>query len=332
MVIINDLKILAYDVRKDEINSFNKLSEQLDIELTLCKYSSDLNNIEELDGYNAISISGIKIINRELIDEYNKRGIKYISTRTIGYNHIDVEYAKSLGIKVCNSNYAPNGVADFTVMFILMCLRNVQQATRRNAINDFSLSGLRGREMRNLTIGIIGGGRIGNTVIQNLSGFGCKILVYDEFQHDYIKQMATYVDLDTLYASSDVISLHVPLTPQTQNMINSESISKMKDGVVIINCARGDVANTQDLITAIETKKISALALDTFQNETEFVHRDRKEDILVERDLFYLKQFSNVIITQHMAFYTDSAIESMVNCGVVGIIEMHQKGTCETII
>lgn len=330
--IITDLKILAYDVREDEISYFNKLSQELNIDITLHNYSSNLGNTDELNGYNAISISGIQLINRELIDEYNKKGIKYISTRTIGYNHIDVEYAKSLGIKICNSNYPPNGVADFTVMLMLMCLRNVQQATRRNAVNDFSLGGLRGREMRNLTIGIIGGGRIGNTVIQNLSGFGCTILVYDEFQQDYIKEIATYVDLDTLYARSDVISLHVPLTPQTQGMINSESISKMKDDVVLINCARGDVANTQDLITAIETKKISALALDTFQNESEFVHKDRKEDVLVERDLFYLKQFNNVIITQHMAFYTDSAIESMVNCGIIGILDMHQKGTCATII
>lgn len=137
--------------------------------------------------------------------------------------------------------------------------------------------------------------------------------------------------METLYKESDVISLHVPLTDESYHMINKETIDKMKDGVILINAARGELMDIQALIKGIEDQKIGALGLDVIENENGIYHMDRKSDIIQNRDMAYLRQFPNVVLTQHMAFYTDSATESMGRCGVEGLVEFKKKGTyrCE---
>lgn len=171
-------------------------------------------------GYDGISILGQGRIDGPFLDALARLNVHYISTRTIGYNHIDLEYAKKLGIHVCNASYAPNGVADFTIMMMLMCLRQYKQALWRGQVNDFSLAGLMGREMKDLTVGVMGTGRIGAQVIRELSGFGCRILAYDVRKNPAVTPPAIYVDLDTLYAESDIITLHMPLFDSTREIIN----------------------------------------------------------------------------------------------------------------
>ena len=183
-----------------------------------------------------------------------------------------------------------------------------------------TIVGCMGREIRNLTIGVIGTGKIGGTVIKSLAGFQCKILANSEYGSDEIKKYAQYVSMETLYKESDVISLHVPLTDESYHMINEETIDKMKDGVILINAARGELMDIQALIKGIEDQKIGALGLDVIENENGIYHMDRKSDIIQNRDMAYLRQFPNVVLTQHMAFYTDSATESMVRCGVEGLV------------
>ena len=231
---------------------------------------------------------------------------------------------------MCNASYAPNGVADFTVMMILMCLRQYKQALWRGQVNDFSLAGLQGREMKDLTIGIIGTGRIGTQVIRNLSGFGCRILAYDLRRNPAVESLVTYVDFDTLLGQSDVISLHMPLLESNRHMINRDAIARMKDGVVIINCSRGELADIEALIEGIETEKIGALGMDTAEGDEGIIHADHRVDILPNRNWFYLHQFRNVIMTQHMAFYTDAAVASMVRCGLEGICQMASGQSCPT--
>ena len=138
------------------------------------------------------------------------------------------------------------------------------------------------------------------------------------------------MDLETLYRESDVITLHVPLTPETEHMINRQSIAKMKDGVVLVNCARGELTDIDALVEGIETLKIGALGMDTVEGEQGIIHRDHRTDILANRNMFYLHQFRNVIMTQHMAFYTREAVESMVRCGIEGVAEMARTGEYRT--
>ncbi len=166
------MKIYAFEVRDDEIEYFHQLEQQLNIEIVLNSNGLTKDMIPTLEQGSCVSTLGLYHYGKTELDLLKQQEILYFSTRTIGYNHIDVDYAKEIGIHVCNAAYAPNGVADYTVMMILLCLRNYKQALWRTQVNDYSLNGLIGKELKDLTVGIMGTGKIGAAVIQNLSGFG----------------------------------------------------------------------------------------------------------------------------------------------------------------
>ena len=324
------MKIMVYEARADELAELRAQEANLGIELKITKDVPTPENAELAAGCEGISILGQGHINKALLDAWYHLGVRYLSTRTVGYNHIELEYARQLGIRVCNACYAPNGVADFTVMMILMCLRHYKQAMWRGQVNDFSLDGLQGREMKDLTIGVVGSGKIGAQVIHNLSGFGCRILAYDLYRNPAVEKLVEYVEFDDLLSHSDVITLHVPLLDSNRHMINRQTIAKMRNGVILVNCSRGELMAIEALVEGIETQKIGALGMDTSEGEEGIIHEDHRVDILSNRNWFYLHQFRNVIMTQHMAFYTDAAIGSMVECGILGIWQMAHGIICET--
>lgn len=324
------MKIYAFEVRDDEKEYFRSLAEKTESEIILDPDGLTPGRIPELEPGCGVSILGMYRYGETELDLLKKQGVRCLSTRTIGYNHIDVEYARRIGLHVCNARYDPNGVADYTIMMILLCLRNYKQALWRTQVNDYSLSGLIGRELKDLTVGIIGTGSIGATVIRELSGFGCRIICSSRHENEEVKRFAEYVSLETLYRESDIISLHVALVPETFHMIDRSTLKQMKKGVVLINCARGSLMDMKALIEGIESEQIGALGLDCMEDEENIVHKDLKTDIFSNRDMAYLRQFKNVIHTQHMAFYTDSAVRSMVECGVCGLIEMTEGRDCPT--
>jgi D-lactate dehydrogenase len=304
-------KILAYSHRKDETEYFKKFSEKYNVEVVLCDKDPSMETAQLAKGFDCISIITTKI-NAELLEGFYKVGVKYISTRTIGYEHIDIKKAKELGIGVGNVMYSPNSVADYTIMLILMAIRKVKFIIDKSNLQDYTLQGVQGKELPNLTVGVIGTGRIGQTVIKHLSGFGSKILAYDVYENEIVKGYAEYVDLDTLLKNSDVITLHIPSTEKNHHMINKESIKLMKDGVTIINTARGSLIHTEELIKGIEEGKIGGVALDVIEYESKLYYKDLKGKILDNRYLNILRAFPNVILTPHTAFYTDQAVSDMV--------------------
>ncbi len=324
------MNILVYEAREDEREALRRQGETLGVELAVCEEVPTLENAALAAGHQGVSILGQGQITAALLDAWHALGVRYLSTRTVGHDHIDLGHAKSLGMRVCNAAYDPDGVADFTVMLMLMCLRHYKQAMWRGQVNDFSLAGLQGRELRELTVGILGTGRIGARVIRDLSGFGCRILAHSHHENPNVAGLAEYVDLDTLLRRSDVISVHMPLLPATRHLICRETIAKMKDGVVLINCSRGELADIEALVEGIESQKIGALGMDTSEGEEGIIHADHRVDILPNRNWFYLHQFRNVVMTQHMAFYTDAAVGSMVSCGVRGLWQMAHGLPCET--
>ena len=324
------MKIMVYETRQDEQAELDRQSRELGVELTVTPEVPTMDNAGLAEGCLGVSILGQGRIDAALLDTWRAMGVEYLSTRTVGYDHIDLAHAKAVGIRVCNASYAPNGVADFTVMLLLMCLRHYKQAMWRGQVNDFSLQGLQGRELKDLTVGIIGTGKIGAQVVRNLSGFGCRIIAFDKHENPAVNHMVTYVDFETLLAQADVISLHMPLLDSNRHIIDRMAIAKMKDGVVIINCSRGELADIEALVEGIESEKIGALGMDTCEGDEGIIHEDHRTDILPNRNWFYLHQFRNVIMTQHMAFYTDAAVTSMVRCGIRGIWEMAQGERCET--
>ena len=324
------MKICAYEVRNDERKSFALLTEQTGAEILLREEVPSVETAALARGCEGVTILGQGRIDAVLLQRWASMGVKYLSTRTIGYNHIDLESARYCGIQVCNASYPPSGVADFTIMLMLMCLRHYKQALWRGQVNDYSLMGLEGRELGEMTVGVLGTGRIGQAVMQRLRGFGCKLLACAPHPDERVREYAEYVDMDTLFARSDILTLHLPLTEATRHLINRNSLEKMKDGVVIINCARGGLADVEALIKGIESGKIGALGLDVVEFEEGITHVDHRTDIISNPQMAYLRQFPNVVMTQHMAFYTDRAVHAMVESGVRGLLEMKETGTCRT--
>lgn len=251
-------------------------------------------------------------IDEPLIRAFHENGIEYISTRTIGYDHIDIEAAKAYGIKVGNAPYGPSGVADYTVMLILMSIRKMSAILGRTRLQDYTLAGLNGRELKDLTVGVIGTGRIGATVIRDLSGFGCRILAHDLYEKEEVRQYADYVSLEQIWKEADVITLHTPLTQDNYHLIDKDSIAQMKDGVVLVNTARGALIDSDALIEAVEDGKIGAAGLDVVENEFGLYYYDHKSDILKNRELAMLRSFPNVTVSHHMAFYTRNYVETVV--------------------
>ncbi|MGI5848663.1 MAG: D-isomer specific 2-hydroxyacid dehydrogenase family protein [Christensenellales bacterium] len=310
------MKILAYSYRQDETEYFQKFSEKYQVDIMMCKDAPSLNNAHLAKGCACISIITTPI-GAALLKKFYQAGVRYISTRTIGYEHIDIKYADQIGIDVGNITYSPGSVADYTVMLMLMAIRKIKAIMARSQVQDYSLRAVRGRELKNMTVGVIGTGRIGQAVIKNLSGFGSRLLAYDLLPNEKAARYAVYVSLEELLEQSDIITLHVPADENNVHLINNETIARMKDGVCIINTARGSLIDTQALIDGIEQKKIGSAALDVIENETALYYNDLKCEVLKNRELAVLNSYPNVIVTPHTAFFTDQAVSDMVENSIL---------------
>lgn len=325
------MKITAYEVRTDEEPVIRGLCDKYGIDVVITRANLDESTVDLAQGSDGVTTLGQSTYSNEVLDKLKSFDVKVLASRCVGYNHMNIEYASKLGFKVCNGSYAPNGVAEYSVMAILMCMRHQKKSLYNTSDNDFTLKGKMGRELRSLTVGVLGAGKIGRTVIKILSGFGCRILAYDVIENDEVKKYATYVDLDTIYKECDVLTIHMPLIPNTEKMINKEAIGKMKDGVILINNARGELLDIDAVIEGVETEKIGALFCDAFPGETGIIHVPHNEDIIKTEGmpyfkLKYLRSFVNVYHTPHMAFFTAEAAESMAACGVDSIYEIMTEG------
>lgn len=327
------MKIKVYELRDDERGAFKRTASSVPegYEVVGTSDPLTLDTLDSLEGAEGIVIVTKSPLDEKMLAAVRERGVRYVATRSIGYNHIDVEAARSLGIRVCNTTYPPYGVAEFAVMLMLLALRKYKPALWRQQVNDYSLDGLQGRELRTLTVGVMGTGRIGRAVIDYLTGFGCRLLAYDPYPNEGLRARGDveYVELDELYARSDLITVHVPLMDSTRGAIDAAAIGKMRDGVVLVNVSRGEIMDVDALIEGIESEKIGALAMDVFAEEDGIYHVNRTHDILANRNMAYLRQFPNVVLTQHIAFYTDIDVESMVDQGIRGVIAM-DAGECPT--
>ena len=301
----------------DELPEFKERAEELGLTLVTTSERPSLENLHLVEGSQCIDVVTTPV-DRELLQALYDKGVRYVVTRCIGYDHIDVEAAKEIGITVANTPYGPNGVADYAVMLILMCIRKMGQIMARNAVQDYTLKGLIGRELNTLTVGVIGTGRIGMKVIKNLSGFGCKILCYDVYPNKAAEEYATYVSFEELIEQSDVITLHTPLTEENFHMIDAAAMEKMKDGVILINTARGSLIDTAALCDYIEYGKVGAAGLDVVENEFDMYYYDRKSDVLANRELNLFRSYPNVIVSHHMAFFTNDYLRTIVGDSLKG--------------
>ncbi len=324
------MSIVVYSVLDDELEAFKLMEEKYNTKFKMHKYHLNIDNADDAKGYDSIVFNARDAITYKVLDKLKDYGVKYMSTRSVGFDNVDVDYANKIGIKIANvPSYSPNSVSEFTVLSLLSLLRNYNKLLINCHNRNYIRTGLVAKEIRNLNIGIIGTGRIGTLTIKHLKGFFPKnIFVYSRTQKEEIKNYAEYVSLDELYKNSDAIIYHIPFSNETKEMICKESISKMKKGVYIINVSRGGIVNNQDLLEGLKSGHIGGAAIDVYSNEIEYVNKDIKNVILNDGIIEELFKMDNVIVTPHFAFYTDEALSNMVSISIDNIFEFKNKGEC----
>lgn len=321
------MKIFAYSVREDEVKYFEQFQRD-GVDVTFVSDYPSMDNLKLAEGCDAVSIIS-NVITETMYEIWHDMGVKYIATRSVGYDHLDTGKMKSLGMRGVHATYSPNAVANYTIMLMLMACRKVNFIQNKSRLQDFSLPGKIGKELSLCTVGIIGTGRIGETVIKHLSGFGCRILAYDLTRKESLSSLATYVDLETLYRECDVISLHVPGMESNRHMIDGAAIAKMKDDVILVNTARGTLVDSYALIDGLESGRVGFAALDTFEEEQGLYYKNLEREQLVNRVRGILLTFPNVILTPHMAFYTEQSTSDMVGTTVRALLAFEQGGENE---
>lgn len=296
--------ITVFGCEPDEAAIFSKLSDKFDVAVSIVKETVSENNAKLAAGSRCVSVSHKVKLSRAILLALKNVGVQYICTRSIGLNHIDIQAAEEAGIAVGTVRYSPGSVADYTIMLMLMLMRGMKSIIHKTERQNYCLNDIRGKEMRDMTVGVLGTGYIGQAVIDRLNGFGCNVLAYGHNQ----KAEANYVPFSELIRSSDIITLHVPLTKDTFHMISREQFGMMKQGAVLINTARGALVDTQALVTALEAGIIGSAALDVLEGEEEIFYCDYTHKELGHPFLPALQKMPNVIVTPHTAYYTEQVL------------------------
>ncbi len=269
-------------------------------------------------------------LNAEVLKQLHENGTKLIALRSAGFNNVDMFEAHQLGLTVVRvPEYSPCAVAEHTIALIMALNRKVCRANLRVREGNFSLDGLVGFELHGRTVGIIGTGRIGKVVARILNGFGCNLIACDLFPDPQCRSLGVkYLSLEELAYESDVITLHCPLTHQTHHMINAETISLMKTGVMLINTSRGALIDTKAAIEALKSGKIGYLGLDVYEEEADIFFEDLSDKIIQDDVLARLLTFPNVIITSHQGFFTQNALENIAKTTFANITDFEKGRHC----
>jgi D-specific alpha-keto acid dehydrogenase len=308
-------EIAIFGCGEDEAALFHALAPRFGVSPTITEAPVSEANAALAGGARCISVSHKNPITAATLLALSRAGVRYISTRSIGCNHIDVGYAEQVGITVGNVSYSPDSVADYTLMLMLMAVRHVKSMIRRVDAHDYRLDDKRGRELRDLTVGVVGTGRIGCAVIDRLRGFGCQILAHDTQPGTAVR----YVSLDELLRQSDIVTLHTPLVPATHHLLGRQRIAQMRPGAVIVNTGRGALIDTEAVVAALESGRLGGAALDVVEGEEGVFYHDRRDQPVESRALVRLQELPQALISPHMAFYTDHALtdtveNSIINC------------------
>ena len=253
--------ITIYGCGQDEAALFREFGPRFGVAARITEAAACADNAELAAGTRCVSVGHKARISDATLLAFSRVGVRYISTRSIGLNHIDVAYAAHVGICVGNVSYSPDAVADYTLMLMLMALRNARSIVSRADVHDYRLNDARGKELRDLTVGVVGTGRIGAAVIDRLRGFGCRILAYNS----HPKTAADYVPLDELLQLSDLVTLHTPLNADTFHLLSRRRIERMKPDAFVVNTGRGPLLDTEALLLALESGALGGAALDVLE-------------------------------------------------------------------
>lgn len=324
------IKLLFFDTKEYDKKLFDEYNKDYGYNITYLETKLNFETAPLAQGFDAVCIFVNDFVDKKTLDILKECGVKLIVLRCAGYNNVDIENLPD-GLKVVRvPEYSPYAVAEHTVALLLSIDRKIYKAYQRTKKYNFTLNGLLGFDIHNKTVGVIGTGKIGKAFIKIMKGFGTEVLAYDVFEDKEAEEKLgfRYTTLDELYQKSDIISLHCPLTNENNKMINSDSIDKMKDGVVIINTSRGKLIDTKSLIDKLEENKIGGLGLDVYEEEAEFFLNDMSNSYKRDRELSVLLSMPNVVITSHQAFFTREALDKIASVSLSNIKEFFEVGKC----
>ncbi|GAA0955640.1 D-isomer specific 2-hydroxyacid dehydrogenase family protein [Kribbella koreensis] len=313
--------ITVYGCEPDEELLYRELSPHFGVLPTITAAAVSEANSDLAIGNRCISVGHKSRITNATLLDLSRAGVEYISTRSIGYNHLDLEFAARLGISVENVSYSPDSVADYTLLLMLMSLRNARAMIRRTEAQDYRLGEVRGRELHDLVIGVVGTGRIGAAVVNRLRGFGCRILAHDSRPGT----SADYVSLDELLRLSDIVTLHTPLTAQTHHLLNRQRLKKLRPSALIVNTGRGALIDTEALIEALESGRLGGAALDVVEGEEGIFYADHRGKEISAGPLRRLQKLPNVLISPHTAYYTDRALRDTVENSLANCLKFESR-------
>lgn len=321
------MKILFFGTKSYDEKYFKQCLQQdrfQGIEITFIEADLSPNTARLSEGYDAVCAFVNMDLGTETIRILHSCNVKYILMRCAGFNNVDLEEAKKCGIRVAHvPGYSPESVAEHAMALALTANRHTHKAYIKVRENNYSLVGLMGVSLFGRTAGIVGTGRIGAAMARICRGFGMKVLAYDRYPNKSL-DFVEYVNLDTLFAQSDLISLHCPLTEETHHMINTETIAKMKDGVILVNTSRGGLIKTMDLVQGIRENKFFAVGLDVYEEENGSVYEDMSDAILQHSTVARLLSFPNVMVTSHQGFFTEEALQAISETTLENALEFEE--------
>jgi D-specific alpha-keto acid dehydrogenase len=306
---MTNLGITVYGCEQDEADLFNELSARFGVVPTITTETVSEASAVSAPRNRCISVGHKSEISGRELRALKQCGAEYVSTRSIGVDHIDLDAAEKLGIAVEHVVYAPDGVADYTLMLMLLMIRNAKEIVSSAARADFRMASVRGKDLRDMTVGVVGVGNIGEAVIARLRGFGCRVLACNNRPKTATAQ---FVSLQELLAESDIVTLHVPLNSETRHLIGRRQLDSMKRGAFLVNTGRGALVDTKALIAALDRGSLGGAALDVLEGEEGLFYFDCTTRPIDNQFLLRLQEMPNAIVTPHTAYYTGRALRDTV--------------------
>ncbi len=304
------MKIGFFSAKRYDMQHFNRTNQAFGAQIEYFDVRLCMQTVKLAYGFEVICAFVNDELNDEVLTELAANGTRIIAMRCAGFNNVDLDAAKRLGMNVVNvPAYSPESVAEHTVALMLTLNRKIHKAYQRTRDANFSLEGLVGFNMFGKTVGVVGTGKIGIATIKVLLGFSCKVLAFDPYPNPQVEALgARYVTLDEMYQQSDIISLHCPLTAENRHLLNADSFAKMKPGMMVINTSRGGLLNAIDAMEALKLGQIGSLGLDVYENEKELFFEDKSNEVIQDDVFRRLSACHNVIFTGHQAFLTEEAL------------------------
>jgi D-lactate dehydrogenase len=324
------MKIAFFNTKIYDRQFFDAANIQYAHEITFLESHLSPETVSLASGFPVVCIFINDYLNAAMMESLARGGTKLIALRSAGFNHVDLAAASRLGIEIVRvPAYSPYAVAEHAVALILSLNRKVHRAYNRVREGNFSIDGLLGFDLHSSTVGVIGTGKIGAIFTQILKGFGCKMLGYDSYHNPACLNLGMeYVELSELFAQSDIISLHCPLTPETHHLIDDAAIAQMKKGMMLVNTSRGGLIDTQAAINGLKSGAIGYLGIDVYEQEADLFFEDLSNQVIQDDTFQRLLTFPNVIVTGHQAFFTSQALSNIAETTLSNITEFEKTGNC----